>query len=579
MDPESLVLRAQTWLELDDDPETIAEMTALLESSSDELAARFDGRLAFGTAGLRGLQGAGPVRMNRVVVRQTSAGLADYLAATVPGAKERGIVIGYDARNNSDVFATAAAKEFLDRGFAVYLSDDVCPTPMVAFAILDLSAAAGVVVTASHNPPAYNGYKVFWGNGAQIIPPHDEGIASAIENVTLRPEARTIDLDTAIRDGKLRRFGADLERRYRLGARSLMRVPTIARQQPIKIAYTPLHGVGGGPIARLLADNGFDTVVIEPSQAEPDGSFPTVSFPNPEEPGAMDRVLELGEKLGADLILANDPDADRLAVAIPTESGFRRLTGDQTGALLADYLINARDPKAERPALLVTTVVSSQLLEAMANARGAKYRETLTGFKWIANAAIAEKQANNAELVLGYEEALGYCIGELVRDKDGLSAALVFAELCASSLHRGQALVDRLESIYREFGVHLTRQVSLVREGSVGKAEIAATMHAFRQAPPTDIGGFEVTRTEDLSIAKDGLPTTNALVFRLESSHRVIMRPSGTEPKLKCYYEVREPIAPSETAKTAESRAKNALEGLVEAHQAAISDRRRRPLC
>ncbi len=558
--------RAEAWLKLDDDPETRTELELLLETNESELALRFSGRLAFGTAGLRGLQGAGPTRMNRVVVRQTTAGLADYLVAEVPRAKERGVVIGYDARVNSDVFAAAAAAVLVDRGFSVFLSDGVCPTPIVAYGVLDLSAAAGIVVTASHNPPAYNGYKVFWENGAQIIAPRDAGIAKAIETAEIRDRVLTLDLNRAVRDGKLRRFGEDLERRYRLNARSLMRNRTIAQNQSITIAYTPLHGVGAAPLGRLLKENGFDTVIVEPSQAEPDGSFPTVEFPNPEEPGAMDRVFALANKVDADIVLANDPDADRLAVAIPEGDGFRLLTGDQVGALLADYLLSGFAD--QREPLLITTVVSSQLLSMMAKARGARFREVLTGFKWIANTAI--DMAASAKLVLGYEEALGYCAGEMVRDKDGLSAALLFAEFCAVTLHRGQLISDRLESIYRDHGAFVTRQVSLVREGESGKQEIAQMMKRARTSAPTSIDGRVVVETTDLEDGSDELPAADAIIFRLKGDGRVIMRPSGTEPKLKCYYEVREDVGSNETVKAALGRAQQDLEKLIDAHQASL---------
>jgi phosphomannomutase len=570
MDASDLADRARAWLEADDDDETRAELEALIDGDPAELEARFAGRLEFGTAGLRGLLGAGPTRMNRVVIRQTSAGLADYLASTVDGAADRGVIIGFDGRRNSNVFAAVAARVFLQRGFVVYLGDRPVPTPLVAYGVCDLGCAGGVVVTASHNPPDYNGYKVFWGNGAQIIEPQDRGIAESIEAVGLDLPAAAVelDLDAAIRAGTLRRFGDDLERRYRRDALGLMRDRDAASRASISIAYTPLHGVGAGPLTRLLADAGFDTVVVEPSQAEPDGRFPTVEFPNPEEPGATDKLFELAKKIGADVALANDPDGDRLAVAIPDGDGFRQLTGDQVGALLADYLL--AEDRGDDPKIVMTTVVSSQLLEAMAQKRGVAYRETLTGFKWIANAAIIERARDKRRLVLGYEEALGYSVGELVRDKDGLSAALLFAELCAVCKARGQTIDDRLEALYREHGVYLTRQVSLTRPGAEGRAEIDAAMERYRKRAPAAIDGRTIRRAIDLESGTDDLPAADVLIFRLADGARVIMRPSGTEPKLKCYYEVCEPVRASEQVADAMSRARENLAALVAAHQESL---------
>jgi phosphomannomutase len=567
MDATEVIERARAWLEVDDDPETRAELEGLLEGDAELLAERFAGRLEFGTAGLRGLLGTGPTRMNRVVVRQTSAGLADYLLEKVPDAADRGVVIGYDGRKSSDVFAVAAARMFLDRGLPVFLSDGPCPTPLAAFAVKDLAAAGGVVITASHNPPDYNGYKVFWENGAQIIPPHDAGIAAAIEAAVIDPAAPEIDIDAAAHEGRLRRFGEDNERRYRRAARGLMCNADIASSEPISIAYTPLHGVGAGPVVRLLSEAGFSDVAVEPSQAEPDGAFPTVAFPNPEEPGATDRLLALAASRNAELAIANDPDADRLSVAIPSGDGYRQLSGDEVGVLLADYLLAEGDPRGRR--LVMTTVVSSQLLEAMAAARGVEYREVLTGFKWIANGAI-EARARGERLVLGYEEALGYGIGEVVYDKDGISAALIFAELMAVAKSRGETVTGRLERIYRDHGVFATRQVSLTRPGAAGLEEIAAAMKRFRDNPPAEIGGRRLRKAMDLAEGGE-LPPADVLIYRLADGSRVIMRPSGTEPKLKCYYETREELGDNESVDDALARAQAALDDLAEKHQAMLA--------
>jgi phosphomannomutase len=368
------------WIERDPDPVTRRELEALVDAEADdELTARFAGRLAFGTAGLRGVVGAGPMRMNRLVVRETSAGLATYLLAKLDGAAERGIVVGYDGRNDSEVFASDTACVLAALGFRVYLADQMVPTPVCAFALRDRSACAAVVVTASHNPPEYNGYKVYWENGAQIIPPHDKGIADAID-VAASAELPWIEFPDAVDSGRIVHFGDELIERYLARVSSLSVHEDKGNRSAFPIAYTPLHGVGAPCTETILANSGFTKVQTVTTQREPDGGFPTVRFPNPEEPGAMDAVVSLGEQIGAPLVLANDPDADRLAVAVRTANGYRALSGDQIGVLLGyDRLKSLGGDKS----CVVTTVVSSQLLGVVARALGADFEQTLTGFKWI----------------------------------------------------------------------------------------------------------------------------------------------------------------------------------------------------
>jgi phosphomannomutase len=561
---ETVRARAESWLAQDPDEVTRAELAGLIAADSAVVAERFAGRLEFGTAGIRGVLGAGPMCMNRVVVREVSAGLADYLLAQDPGAAERGVIIGRDARRGSEVFAEDAARVFLGKGLRVYLFRGVVPTPVAAFGVLAVGAAAGVMVTASHNPPEYNGYKVYWGNGAQIIPPHDAGIAAAIGRVGRTDELALPELDTERAAGRLIDVGEELVRRYLDGVRALAVHPDAATRHPITIAYTALHGVGSRFVEAAMAGAGFTAVHSEPSQREPDGAFPTVRFPNPEEKGAMDRVLALATSVEADLVLANDPDADRLAVAIPDGDGYRMLSGDQIGVLLADYLLS-EGPQDDR--MVATTIVSSQLLGQMACELGVAFQQTLTGFKWIANTALAQ----SARFVMGYEEALGYTCGELVRDKDGVSAAVMFAELTAVARARGETVGDRLDSIYRRFGLYLTEQVSLTRPGADGLREIAAIMKAARTRPPTDVGGRRVTEHHDLATGALDLPPSDVLIFYLDGGQRVIMRPSGTEPKLKCYYEVREPVADGEAIDAAIARARAQLDALRDAHQATLA--------
>jgi phosphomannomutase len=569
---------ARRWAELDPDRETAAELTALCEQAESggpdatraatELSDRFGGRLEFGTAGIRGVLAAGPMRMNQLLVRQVTAGLAAYVAANVKDAKSRGIVIGHDARRKSRAFAEETAAVFVGAGFRVMLAHEHWPTPVTAWAVRAKGAAAGVMVTASHNPPEYNGYKVYWENGAQIIPPHDVGIAAAIDDVDTRTVALA-DLEVARAEGSLVVLGPEVEDAYLAAVLALQ----VAREVPrdLRIAYTPLHGVGAALVERALAGGGFASVATEPSQREPDGAFPTVAFPNPEEKGAMDAVLALARDQRADLVLANDPDADRLAVAIPDEStatGYRMLTGDQVGVLLADYLL-ATTPN-EGPRLVACSLVSSQLLRFLAAAYGAESRETLTGFKWIANVAMAWKKETGGRFVLGYEEALGYSVGELVADKDGVSAALLFAELAAWNAARGKSVGDHLDDLYRRVGLFVTEQVSITAVGTEGLASIKRAMTAFRAAPPTVLGSFAVDEVSDLARGEGGLPPSDVLVYRLAGGRRVIMRPSGTEPKLKSYYEVRVLVGDGEPMAAARARGLAELAMLRDAHQAQL---------
>ena len=564
---------AETWIAEDPDPKTARELTELIEradrgdgAAQRELHERFDGQLEFGTAGLRGLLGAGPQRMNRVLVRKVTAGLAAYVKQHVPDAATRGVLIGHDARKNSRVFSEDAARVLAGAGLRVYLAHRPWPTPTTAWAVVDRNACAGIMVTASHNPPAYNGYKVYWGNGAQIIPPHDTGIAAAIAKIgrsdqlampslaDARAKKLVIDLDEALHD------------RYIAQVIALRAQPQLDVSDLV-VAYTPLHGVGAASVEPAMARAGFGRLHVEPSQREPDAAFPTVAFPNPEEKGAMDRVLALATRVKADVVVANDPDADRLCMAVPDGAAYKVLTGDQVGVLLADYLLDV-SPKDKR--MVATTIVSSQLLSYLAREAGADYRETLTGFKWIGNAAMDYERDTHGRFVIGYEEALGYSVGPLVRDKDGVSAAVVCAELVAWNRARGKSVLDHLDDIYRRVGLFVTEQVSVTKPGAHGLAEIRAAMARVRAEPPRAIGAHAIESITDLNRGEGGLPRSDVLVFRLAGGRRVIMRPSGTEPKLKSYYEVRVAVSPGEPIAAARARGQAELAALRDAHQGMI---------
>ncbi|MFN3198578.1 MAG: phospho-sugar mutase [Bradymonadia bacterium] len=552
MEKAALIDLARRWMEADPDPETRAEALALIEADDEEaLHGAFGARLKFGTAGLRGALGCGPNRMNQAHVRWVTAGLADYLLAQVPEATTKGVVIGFDARKGSTAFAEEAAAVLGGRGFRVYLFEMVVPTPLLSHAAARLGTAAGIMVTASHNPPQDNGYKVYWSNAAQIIPPHDGGISDAIEALG-GPWAITPGDVSALRaSGQVTSVPSEIVEGY---LKEVQALRVYSGKTDLKVVYTAMHGVGGRWVQQVLEQAGYTDVHMVREQFEPDGSFPTVSFPNPEEDGAMDLSLALAAEVKADLVLANDPDADRLAVGVPDgEGGYRALTGNQIGVLLADDLLT-HGPK-DKPRLVVTTVVSSTMLSRMAEHHGARYVETLTGFKWLANEAIKHEGAGG-RFVLGYEEALGYSSGSVARDKDGVSTAMLFCDLAARCAEQGISVLDRLEALYSQFGLHSSRQKSLVLPGDEGAAQIQQMLSTLRADPPSILAGVPVLQLRDLLTgevscpgndepprpAAEPLPPSNVLAFDLEDGSQVLVRPSGTEPKIKFYFEVRTPL-------------------------------------
>ncbi|MBK3627570.1 phospho-sugar mutase [Streptomyces sp. MBT49] len=511
----ALLARAHAWLAEDPDPQTRDELASLLAAGDvTELAARFDGTLQFGTAGLRGELGAGPMRMNRSVVIRAAAGLAAYL--TKEGRAGGVVVIGYDARHKSEDFARDTAAVMTGAGFRAAVLPRPLPTPVLAFAIRHLGAVAGVEVTASHNPPRDNGYKVYLGDGSQIVPPADAGIAAEIDAIESlkdvpRPESGWQTLDEAVLDAYLARTDAVL-------------APDSPRTA--RTVYTAMHGVGKDVLLAAFARAGFPEPVLVAEQAEPDPEFPTVAFPNPEEPSAMDLAFAKARESAPDLVVANDPDADRCAVAVPHEGDWRMLRGDEVGSLLAAHLV-----RRGARGVLAESIVSSSLLGRIAEKAGLPYEETLTGFKWIARVD---------GLRYGYEEALGYCVDpEGVRDKDGITAALLITELASVLKSEGRTLLDLLDDLAVEHGLHATDQLSVrVEDLSV----IARAMERLRERPPASLAGLAVTGAEDLTRGTDKLPPTDGLRYTLDGA-RVIVRPSGTEPKLKCYLEVVIPVA------------------------------------
>ena len=513
---DALLERARAWAAEDPDDQTRAELEALISTAEaggeTDLADRFAGTLEFGTAGLRGALGAGPNRMNRVVVTRAAAGLAAYLKDT--GHAGGSVVIGFDARHNSDAFARDTAEIMTGAGLKALVMPRPLPTPLLAFAIRELGCAAGVMVTASHNPPQDNGYKVYLGDGSQIVPPADEEIAARIAAVGTLADLPRGTTGKVVSEQIVDRYLDTVAGLAGDGSRDL------------SIVYTPLHGVGGTTVAQVLETAGFDAPHIVEQQEHPDPEFPTVAFPNPEEPGAMDLAMALAERHHADIVVANDPDADRCAVAVPGPHGWRRLRGDEVGALLAHHLI-----RRGATGTYANSIVSSSLLGKMATAAGQPHEETLTGFKWIGRVE---------DLAFGYEEALGYCCDpEHVRDKDGVSALLLVCELAAEAKAEGRGLTDILDDIAHVHGLHATDQLS-VRFDDLDA--IPATMERLRSTPPTTLGGLAVERVDDLSLGSPELPPTDGLRYTLAEGARVIVRPSGTEPKVKCYLEVVIPV-------------------------------------
>ncbi len=562
-DPEQV----KAWIDDDPDPRTRDELSGLLDTALGgdgaarlELADRFSGLLQFGTAGLRGALGGGPNRMNRAVVIRAAAGLGAFLHDELAGAPI--VAVGYDARHRSSDFALDTAAVLTAAGARVLLLPRPLPTPVLAFAVRHLGADAGVMVTASHNPAADNGYKVYLGGrvvtgpgqGAQIVPPVDAVIAAAIAAVPSVASVPRADAGWQV-------LGEDVVDAYAAAVGGLVAhdEAVVARAGALRIVLTPMHGVGGALARRVLAEAGFTDVTLVGPQAEPDPDFPTVAFPNPEEPGALDLALDLARERNADLVIALDPDADRCAVAAvdPRAGGWRPLHGDETGALLGSQAASRDegDGAGNATGTLAASIVSSRLLARIAQAHHLGFAATLTGFKWI---------SRTDGLVYGYEEALGYCVAPaLVRDKDGISAALAVATLAARLKAEGRGLVDELDAIARRYGLFLTGQVAARFDEP---AAIAAVIDRLRTAAPAQLAGSPVTSVTDLSQGVDGLLPTDGFRLFTERDDRVVVRPSGTEPKVKCYLEVVVPLAPDasdEAVAAARAAARGRLDALA----------------
>lgn len=562
VDPD-LLDQARAWLAADPDPTTRDELDDVIsaveagdEDAAADLADRFAGDLDFGTAGLRGRLGAGPNRMNLAVVTRAANGIVQWLKASGdPDVAAKGVAVCFDARHRSKDFAETSAAIFAAAGIKAHVLPGPLPTPVLAFAVSHLGAAAGVMVTASHNPPQDNGYKVYDASARQIIPPVDGIIAAGIDATP-----RACDVMYAHpEDPDIVRLGDELVQAYLDRASAVGLVP---EARSVVAAYTAMHGVGASNIRRAFAAAGFAPVVEVEAQVEPDPDFPTVPFPNPEEPGALDLGIATAAAAGADLLLANDPDADRLGGAVPDPSspnGWRPLRGDEIGVLLAHHLLSFGG--VAPGAVLATTIVSSTLLGKMAAAAGVPFVETLTGFKWLGRAADPD-----GELAFGYEEALGYCAGGIVRDKDGCTAALLLTEAAAVQKADGRTLLDVLDDLAVEHGVHQTVQWSHRVPGTDAMEQMAAAMQRMRTSPPTGLAGRAVLRVDDLIDGDEarGFAPSDVLTWHLDGG-RIVVRPSGTEPKLKAYIEVVEPVSSPDDLAAARDRATTEVDRLTDA--------------
>ncbi len=544
----------QQWLEnpyFDED--TKKELKAL-EGNEKEIEDRFYRELEFGTAGLRGVIGAGTNRMNTYTVRKATQGLANYIKKQ--GGQEKGVAIAFDCRNFSPEFADEAALCLAANGIKAYVFESLRPTPEISYAVRKLSCIAGINITASHNPPEYNGYKVYWEDGAQITPPHDSGIMAEVSAVTDFASVQTMAKEDAIAKGLYQQIGQDVDDPYieALKSRILHQDSIDKMKDQITIVYSPLHGTGNIPARRILKEMGFENVYVVPEQELPDGNFPTVSYPNPEAAEAFELGLALAKEKGAELVLATDPDADRLGVYVKdSKTGeYHTLTGNMSGCLLADYEIGQIKALKGLPddGALIKTIVTSNMADAIAKYYGVKLIEVLTGFKYIGQQILGFEQSGKGTYLFGFEESYGCLIGTHARDKDAIVAVMALAECAAFYKEQGMTLWDAMIAMYERYGYYKDDIQSITLKGKEGLEKIAQILETLRKNPPKELGGYKVlsyrdyradtiTNVETGEVTPTGLPSSNVLYYDLEDGAWVCVRPSGTEPKVKFYYGVK----------------------------------------
>ena len=538
--------RINTWLNGDYDPQTKDEIIRLQKENPDDLTEAFYKNLEFGTGGLRGIMGVGTNRMNKYTVGSATQGFANYLNKIHAG-KEIKVVVGYDCRNNSRFFAETVANVFAANGIKVFLFDDLRPTPELSFAIRHLGAQGGVNVTASHNPKEYNGYKAYGDDGGQLVPPHDENVMNEVAAISNIDEVKFSGGEQNISI-----IGKEVDDAYIAMVKGLSVYPeVIAKQHDLKIVYTPIHGSGIRLVPPVLQTYGFTNVHIVKEQEKPDGNFPTVAYPNPEEPATMSIGLNYAKEIEADILLGTDPDSDRVAIGVKNhKGGWILMNGNQTAVLAHAYMIEARKAKGiARPNdMVVKTIVTTNMIDDIAKVNNAKCYNVLTGFKWIAEKIKEEEGKQN--YIIGGEESFGLMIGDQVRDKDAVSAVAILCEMAAYEKDKGNSLYDKLISLYIEYGFYLEKLISITKKGMTGQEEIAKMMEGFRNNPPKALNGSKVAQLLDYELHvgksldtgetwKIDLPTSNVLQFILEDGSKISARPSGTEPKIKFYFSVK----------------------------------------
>jgi phosphoglucomutase len=567
---QAILTRANAWLTPNFDERTRNEITRLQAESPNELADAFYRNLEFGTGGLRGLMGVGTNRMNKYTVGMATQGYANYLRQTYPGGVVR-VAIAHDSRNNSRTFAEIVANVMAANGIKVFLFEALRPTPELSFAIRHLGCQGGVVCTASHNPKEYNGYKAYWNDGGQLVPPHDKNVIREVEKI-----ASIDDVKWAGGEENISIIGKEIDDEYIKMVKSLSVYPeVIARQKDLKIVYTPIHGTGITLVPQVLNTFGFTNVTIVDEQSVPDGNFPTVVYPNPEESEAMSLALNKAREINADILLGTDPDADRVGIGVKDNEGkWVLMNGNQTAVLAFNYMIEARKAKgiAQSNDMVVKTIVTTDMINEIAAKNGIRCYDVLTGFKWIAE-LIKEKEASE-NYVIGGEESYGLMIGSKLRDKDAVSAVAILCEMAAYEKDKGRTLFQKLIELYVQYGFYKEHLISITRKGMNGQKEIAQMMESYRNAPPTELHGaavvelldYEMRRGRNIQTGKEwdiALPKSNVLQFILADGTKISARPSGTEPKIKFYFSVNSPLASASEFRTVEALLEERIKGVI----------------
>ena len=543
---QNILDKAKTWLEGSYDEETKQAVRDMMSRNPQELTEAFYRDLEFGTGGLRGIMGAGSNRMNKYTVGMATQGFSNYLKANFPDKKQISVVISYDSRNNSRFFAQVTADVFSSNGIKVYLFDDLRPTPELSFAIRHLKCQGGIMITASHNPKEYNGYKAYWEDGGQLISPHDKNVIAEVKKI-----AGIEDIDFSGNPDLIETIGEEVDKVYLAKIKALSLSPEIVqRQKNFNIVYTPLHGTGIKLVPHSLENFGFANIHVVEEQAIPDGNFPTVISPNPEEPAALELAIQKAKAIGADLVMATDPDGDRVGIAVRNGDDFVLLNGNQAASLLINYLLTkwAENGKLTGNEFIVKTIVTSELLFDLADKYKVQHFDVLTGFKYIAD--IIKRFEGEKTFIGGGEESYGYLVGDFVRDKDATISCSMIAETAAWAADRGTNLYEVLKDLYMEFGFYKEKLVSVVRKGKAGAEEIKKMMDDFRAHPPKTLGGSKVVRIKDYLTSIDhdltsdkketiDLPKSNVLQFFTENGSKISVRPSGTEPKIKFYFGIK----------------------------------------